>query len=94
LLADKTRSGSKADEHNMPGSPTPDVIPKLLRLFDTSPLGVLRALESPPIKASEDHDAEEDRLRSLVVEQLALALPIEFQRFRHLTRAQRAEETA
>ena len=68
---------------------------ELRRLLDQSPLGVLRALESPAAEERADRDVgDDDRLRFRVVEQLALALPEELRRFRRLTRSQRAQEAA
>lgn len=53
---------------------------ELLRLFERSPLGVLRGLEPSPGRAAG--------------EQLAAALPMEFQEFRQKTREQRARQLA
>jgi hypothetical protein len=53
---------------------------ELLRLFERSPLGVLRGLEPSPGGAAS--------------EQLAAALPMEFQEFRRKTREQRARQLA
>lgn len=91
ILADTTAPKGKLD---VPDNPRSAVTRAFLQLFERSPLGVLRALESPSMKASRELGAEEDRLRSSVIEEVASELPPEFQRFRLKTRVQRAEELA
>ena len=93
LPGERAPSGRRTRVLDVPYNPASEVIQALLRLFNDSPLGVLRALE-PSLEASGALNVEEDQLKSLVVERVALVLPSEFQRFRLLTRAQRAKEVA
>jgi hypothetical protein len=69
---------------------------ELLRLFDQSPLGVMRVLEAN--SNSEDDEARlkrvDEEIKSFVIKQLVTMLPSEFQRFHHLSAAVRAKEAA
>ncbi len=107
LVSDEVaRRASLTEDNTQPGSgpgggpdapeesPPPDLTRVFLRLFNRSPLGVMRALEPPSTKASENLGSGEGQIRSFVMKQLALALPVEFQEFRCQTRVQRAEQLA
>jgi len=92
LVADHKASGDiHSKQESLPGDLPPEVSEELLRLFNRSPLGVMRALE--PTGPSE-YPAIKEQCWSLVTNQLALLLPPEFQRFRGQTPAERARELA
>lgn len=78
---------------SLPATPASAVTGDLRRLFECSPVGVMRALEPGMIDVSTAPDGTAEKLRVLT-EQFASTLPPEFQRFRGLTRAQRAKEMA
>jgi hypothetical protein len=78
---------------SIPATPASAVTEDLRRLFDCSPLGVMRALEPGAIDISAAPAGTAEKLKVLT-EQFISTLPPEFQHFRGLTRAQRAEKMA
>jgi hypothetical protein len=78
---------------SMPATLVAAVTKDLRRLFDRSPLGVMRVLEPGAFNVSAASPGKATKLQ-VMTEQFASTLPPEFQRFRGLTRAQRAEEMA
>jgi hypothetical protein len=73
--------------------PAPALTKDLGQLLNRSPLGLMRALEPEAIELSTDSAETAEKLK-ILIEQLSSTLPPEFQRFRGLTRTQRAEEMA
>jgi hypothetical protein len=94
-MAEESKNGDQVDEVTSLGVPRPKSVKELLEQFAKSPVGVLTTLEPhDPDRDEPEKNPDEARLRSLIQEQLSLSLPPEFQRFRHLTKAERARETA
>jgi hypothetical protein len=76
-----------------PGQAESPAVPEFLRLFDKSPVGVLRALEPLDGEGTDASGAAGQR-QAEVIEQLASALPQKFQDFRRMTPEQRAARLA
>ena len=77
----------------IPATPAPAVTQDLRRFLDRQSSWVMRALEPGVIDISAAPAGTREKLQVLT-EQLASTLPPELQRFRGLTRAQRAKEMA
>ena len=84
-------AGRRLDTQTSPGGAARvrgEAEQEVRRLLDRSPLGVLRALEPA------EEESPEDDPTPLIVEDLASLLPPEFQSFRSLSKADRAEKIA
>jgi uncharacterized protein DUF955 len=94
ILAKKTEVDHGLDKVNTLGGIPSKVTIKLQRLFNQSPLGVLRALELNSLETSEGIDHGDRYRMAHVMDELASLLPQAFQDFRGLTKAERAKQEA